>query len=370
MAEDQENRTEDPTAKHRDKAFRKGQFAQAPEIAIVFGLVVSFCVLLFAMPGVVHRVSGIAYYIFGHLGQIEISASGLPRWLEISLLTFGGMIFPVLGGAMLAGILAGGLQSGFKLTPEVLELKWNKLNPVNGFSKLLISKDTLVHFVLDLLKLSAFGLILWAALRRVLEDPIFYTPVSLLHLGDFMLKTTLFVLGRIIIACAVLAVVNYIYQRHKTTKDLMMTKEEVKQERKNADIDPKVRAAQRRLARRILQRQMLQSVPTADVVVTNPTHFAVALKYERGRDRAPVVLAKGHNMFARRIKAIAQENGVPLVENKPVARALFKFGQVGKEIPVQLYQAVAEILGFVYRTHRYYFHRLKSRRLPSLARAR
>ena len=99
--------------------------------------------------------------------------------------------------------------------------------------------------------------------------------------------------------------------------------------------------------------------------MTNPTNFAVALKYERGRDRAPVVLAKGHNLLARRIKALAQQHGVPMVENKPIARALFKFGQVGREIPVQLYQAVAEILGFVYRAHRYYFHRLKARRLES-----
>jgi flagellar biosynthetic protein FlhB len=131
-------------------------------------------------------------------------------------------------------------------------------------------------------------------------------------------------------------------------------------------MDPKIRQAMRAMARRIMQRQMLQAVPTADVVVTNPTHFAVALKYERGRDRAPVVLAKGHNLLARRIKALALEHGVPMVENKPVARALFKFGQVGKEIPAQLYQAVAEILGFVYRAHRYYFHRLKARRLRAV----
>src|SRR5690606_25396828 len=140
----------------------------------------------------------------------------------------------------------------------------------------------------DLLKLVAFAAILWAALRRVLADPIFHTPVGVLHLGEFMHGTVLYVLVRIIVVCALIAIVSYLYQRHKVTKDLMMTREEVKQERKNADVDPSVRAAQRALARRILQRQMLQAVPTADVVVTNPTHFAVALKYERGRDRAPV----------------------------------------------------------------------------------
>jgi flagellar biosynthetic protein FlhB len=117
------------------------------------------------------------------------------------------------------------------------------------------------------------------------------------------------------------------------------------------------------MARRLMQRQMLSAVKTADVVVTNPTHFAVALKYERGKDRAPVVLAKGENRFAQRIKALAAEHGVPTVENKPIARLLFAMGKVGEAIPTELYQAVAEILAVVYRLHRYYFHRLKSRRL-------
>jgi flagellar biosynthetic protein FlhB len=139
----------------------------------------------------------------------------------------------------------------------------------------------------------------------------------------------------------------------------------VRQERKNSEGDAHVKTAMRRMARRLLQKQMLSAVATADVVVTNPTHYAVALKYERGRDQAPVVLAKGENMFARRIKALAAEHGVPMVENKPVARVLFALGQVGETIPPELYQAVAQILAVVYRTHRYYFHQLKTRRLAA-----
>ena len=146
-----------------------------------------------------------------------------------------------------------------------------------------------------------------------------------------------------------------------------MTREEVKDERRNAEGDALVKNALRRMARRLEQKQMLSAVPTADVIVTNPTHYAVALKYERGRDQAPVVLAKGENQFARRIKALAAEHGVPTVENKPVARLLFAMGEVGATIPPQLYQAVAEILAVVYRTHRYYFHELKTRRLTRTA---
>lgn len=362
MPEGKDNRTELPTGKRRGEAFSKGQFAQAAEIPVVFGLGAAFCVLLFAAPGIAQKVTEMGAFMFGHLSRLEVTASSVPYWLQQIFLTLGRLIFPIVGAAMLAGIVAGGLQSGFKLTPKVLGIKWDKLNPATGLQRL-FSSNVAVQFGIDLMKLTAFAFVLWAAVRHILRDPIFYTPVNVLHLGEFINSTTLYVLVRILIACAVIAAVSYAYQRRKTTQDLMMTRDEVKQERRNSEIDPHVKSAQRALARRILQRQMLTAVPTADVVVTNPTHFAVALKYERGRDRAPVVLAKGHNVFARRIKELARQHGVPMVENKPVARALFKYGQVGREIPAQLYQTVAEILGFVYRTHRYYFHRLKARRL-------
>jgi flagellar biosynthetic protein FlhB len=145
----------------------------------------------------------------------------------------------------------------------------------------------------------------------------------------------------------------------------MMTRQEIKDENRQAQGDPNVKMAQRAMARRLLMRQMMADIPKADVIITNPTHYAVALKYERGVDSAPVVLAKGQNAFAQRIKSIGAKFEVPTVENKPVARALFKFGQVGKPIPAQLYQAIAEILGYVYRTHRYYFYQLKTRRLKN-----
>jgi len=161
--------------------------------------------------------------------------------------------------------------------------------------------------------------------------------------------------------------VSYSYEKFKTTKELMMTKQEVKDERRNSDGNAFTKIAMRRMARRLMQKQMLAAVATADVVITNPTHYAVALKYERNKDKAPVVLAKGENRFAMRLKAIAIEHGVPIVENKPVARVLFSMSKVGEIIPTDLYKAVAEILAVVYRTNRYYFHRLKSRRMEASA---
>jgi len=198
-------------------------------------------------------------------------------------------------------------------------------------------------------------------------DPLFSSPMEAAYLGQFLNNATILFLTRLLFALSIVAAISYSYEKFKTARDLMMTLQEVKDEQKNAEGDAQTKAAIRRMGRRLLQKQMLSAVPTADVIVTNPTHYAVALKYERGVDHAPVVLAKGENRFAQRIKAIAAEHGVPTVENKPVARFLFATAKVGEPIPAELFQAVAEILAVVYRTHRYYFHRLKARRLAPAA---
>ncbi len=367
MAEtDKDQRTEEPTAKRLTEAFQEGRFAQSPDVGIAVGLAATFCLLLFVAPGTARRVAEMGSYVFGHLDRLEVNEISAARGLQDGLGLVGSLVFPFVGVTMLAGVIAGGMQTGFRLTPKVTDIKWNKLDPANGVKRL-VSAQVFVRFGIDLMKMIALCAILHGAARRILDDPIFYTPVDVAHLARFIGDTALYVFVRIAIAAGAIAIISYFYQWRKTRKDLMMSREEVKQERKNSEINPHLKSAQRALARRLLQRQMLGAVPTADVVVTNPTHFAVALKYERGQDRAPVVLAKGRDVFARRIKELAAKHEVPMVENRPVARALFKYGRVGKEIPAQLYQAVAEILGFVYRTHRYYFHRLKARRLGHVA---
>ena len=156
--------------------------------------------------------------------------------------------------------------------------------------------------------------------------------------------------------------IHYAWTRFDHLKKMRMTKQELKDEMRQTEGDPMLKNRLRQMGSRLRQRQMLEEVPTADVVITNPTHYAVALRYVSDEDEAPVVLARGKNRFAARIKAIAREHEVPVVENPPAAQALYKFGQAGKPIPVALYQVVAGILSHVYREHRYYFYRLQSRR--------
>jgi flagellar biosynthesis protein FlhB len=309
-------------------------------------------------------IESMAVSIFSQLSSMRLQLDSASDLITQAVLMLAQMLLPILAACVIAAVLAGGLQSGFQLTSKAFGFNPERINPVAGFQRV-FSKATLVHGGIDLLKMTAISLVLWTVARGLLRDPIFTAPVEAAYLGQYLQRATWAFVSRLLLCLGCIAALSFAYEKYKTGRDLMMSRTEVKDERKQSEGDMVMKAAMRRMARRLMQRQMLGSVATADVVVTNPTHYAVALKYERGVDEAPVVLAKGENGFAKRIKDLAIENGVPMVENKPVARALFAFGKVGQPIPMELYQAVAEILAFVYRTHRYYFYRLKSRRVEA-----
>ncbi len=362
--QDQDQKTEDPTGKRLGEAMERGQFARAQELQVFFSLVAVIGVLAFLGRSSVERIMEFTATIFSHIATTEVRVDTVPQlWSKIEL-TLAPIVLPLLAACGGAAIVAGGLQSGFQLTPKALEPNWSRFDPIAGFQRM-YSKDLLVRAVIDLLKIAAVGFTLYAGTRKLLQDPLFSAPIEAGYLGQFLNQAALAFFGRLVAAIGIIGAARYGYERIKTQRELKMTREEVKEERKSSEMDDKIKGARRRLARRLMQKQMLAAVPTADVVVTNPNHYAVVLKYERGRDRAPVVLAKGENRFALRLKDIAAEHGVPMVENRPVARMLFAVGRVGESIPPELYQAVAEILALVYRTHRYYFHRLRSRRLEA-----
>lgn len=368
MADDHDNdqKTEQPTEKRLADAFERGQFAKSHEMTVLFTVVAFIGVLGFTADAAARDIARYAVEIFTRFPLIVVQRDTVAAQFGEVLWTTGRALVPVLAACVGAVLLAGGVQSGFRLSPGALGIKLERLDIVAGFGRT-FSKEIFVKAGVDLLKLVAIGSALWIGARSLISDPLFTTPVEASYLGTFLSHATVLFLTRLALALGVVAAISYGYEKFKTSRDLMMTRDEVKQERRQAEGDMNSKAAMRRMARRLMRKQMLAAVATADVVVTNPTHFAVALKYERGRDQAPVVLAKGENRFAQRIKALAAEHGVPMVENKPVARLLFALGTVGETIPAQSYQAVAEILAVVYRTHRYYFHRLKARRMEGSA---
>lgn len=361
---DQDQKTEQPTDKRVSEAHDRGQFARSAELSLIFPLAALLGVFSMTMPSMARDVAEYSVSIFTHVGVTRVDHESVMLQLTEMLLTIGRILGPVFLVVVGATLFASGVQSGFRLTPNVVTFKIEQLDMVANFTRI-FSKAAFVRAGIDILKLLAIGTALWVGTRGLIYDPLFSSPVEAGYLGEFLNRATLLFLTRLIFALGIVAAISYAYEKFKTHRDLMMTREEVKEEAKQAEGDGRVKGAMRRMARQLLQKQMLSAVKTADVVVTNPTHFAVALKYERGKDKAPIVLAKGENRFAQRIKALAAENGVPMVENKPVARLLFAMGKVGESIPSELYQAVAEILAVVYRTHRYYFHRLKARRLEA-----
>ena len=365
---DQDQKTELPTEKRLQEAAEQGQFAKSADLQVLIMLAAALAAVAFTIGSSAESIGAYTVGIFNRFTVVQLQPASVISELGQMLRVAGGALTPLLVACVIAALLAGGLQSGFRLSPKAIMPKLEKLDPTKGFGRI-FSKASLVHAGIDLLKLIAIGTVLYFGARTLMEDPLFSSPVEAAYLGEFLRSATTTFFSRLLFALGVIAALSYGYEKFKTGKGLMMTRQEVKDERRNSDGDPNVKGAMRRMARRLMQKQMLAAVATADVVVTNPTHYAVALRYERGQDQAPVILAKGENRFARRIKEVAAEHGVPMVENRPVARLLYAMGKVGEGIPAELYQAVAEILAVVYRTHRYYFHQLRQRRLEAAATA-
>jgi flagellar biosynthetic protein FlhB len=359
-----EDKTEEPTAKKMTDSFSSGQFAKAPEINTAFVLFTAVIIIAVLAPSKARDMGVFTSEILGSLHEIEVTTEGYMRTLLTMGLFLVNFVLPLAVVSFLASFLAEGLQTRFRITPKAFGFKGSRINPINGFKRI-FGKDALVHFLVDLMKFLAVGGIILLSLFDIMKHPIFTTMIPPGQVGMFILHLFLLILFRLFLMIAFIAVINYMYQRHSNHQKMKMSKQEVKEEQKSQEVDPHVKNAQRAMAGRLLRKQMLDEVPTADVVVTNPTHFAIALKYERGKDAAPVLLAKGSGAFAMKIKAIAAEHEVPTVENKPVAQMLFKIAQVGQVIPVELYQVVAEILAHVYKAHSYYFFRLRSRRLAA-----
>ena len=366
MAGGDEDKTEDATPKKKNESFEKGIFPRSQEVNTVIILAATFIVIAFAGPQKLSAISSLTVNVLGHLHDIRLTqenASILIRDWSIDAFL---IILPLLSAVLAAAILAGGLQTGFKLTAKLLEFDADKLNPAKGFG-LIINKTVFVQLLVDVVKLTAMMGVLYGLIANVMHDPIFSSPVPLTYIGGFLYRMFIEMLSRMLEVMVAIAVIDYFWQRWKTNEDMKMSKQEVKDERRQSEGDPMVKSHLRSMSMKILRQSIKKHVPTADVVVTNPTHYAVALKYEQGIDKAPVVVAKGEGRIAQHIKMIAAEHGVPMVENKPVARLLYKTTNVGRMIPLELFQVVAQILAHVYRTHRYYFYRLKAQRMAERA---
>jgi flagellar biosynthetic protein FlhB len=292
--------------------------------------------------------------LLARCGTMEISLDAAPQMLLRAFIVIGGLLAPLFLIVMATGVAVNVGQVGFKITPRVAYPKFNRINPMTGMGRL-FSPNSVVELVKSILKLGLVGVVVYAAIRGNLNTIYSLTQLPADALAPIVGKLLLHILMTAAITLVVLGLLDFFYQRYEHESSLKMTKEEVREESKEQEGDPRVKSKIREIMLKKSIQRMMKQIPQADVVITNPIHLAVALKYDRSRNAAPVVVAKGARKVAERIKEIAREHDVPIIENKPLARALFKAVEIGEEIPLDLYKAVAEILAYVYRLKKKFF---------------
>ena len=339
-------KTEKPTGKKLSDARSKGQVAKSQELSTSVVLLIGFFALKIYGSKIYEDIATYMVYIFSHIYQ-PIDVEFIMRLFTGIILLLAKTAFPIMLMIMVAGIMINFFQVGFLFTTQPLEFKLSTLNPINGFGRI-FSKRSLVELLKSILKICIVGIFVY----RYLKDEILQMPklisADLYATMETICQSVLTLGFKIIEVLLVLAVLDYAYQKWEHIEGLKMSKQEVKDEGKQSEGDPQIKSKIKQKQREIAMRRMMQEVPKADVIVTNPTHFAVALKYEAGMG-APVVLAKGQDVVAQKIKEIAKEHRIAIVENKPLARALYASTEIGDEVPQELYKSVAEVLAYVYR---------------------
>jgi len=345
-------KTETATRKKREKAREEGQVLKSGEIGTAVLLIVGFFSLsVFAM-GLLTSIMDTFAFSFDHLTTVGMESvtnrhymTGVVSYMFIEIVL---MSLPIMIVCMIAGLVTNLAQVGLKFTSKPLKPNLGRLNPLKGFKKI-FSMRAVVELVKSLFKLALIGFIVYLELSREFENisAIMFMPLvfSFGYMAEVAAR-----LGMIVGAWfIIIAILDYAYQRHKHEKDLKMSKHEVKEEWKQMEGNPLIKSKIRSKMREISMSRMMGDVPGADVIITNPTHFAVAVSYDRNVPAPPKVVAKGVDHLAKRIKEIGKENNVTIVENKEVARALYAAVDVGSEIPPELYKSVAEILAYVYK---------------------
>ena len=345
-----DNKTEKATPKRREEARKKGQVARSHDLSGAAVLLFGIAALAITGPATFSKLGDVMRQGLSQSGQgphlaTRDGLSSLAMWAFTSVAT---TVAPVALAAVTGGLLANFAQNRPRLSSAAIKPQWGKLNPKNGFKRL-FGTQALFETGKSIVKMSVVALAAFVAVwgrKSELASLSGQPPGAIVHaMATTALQLALYVAG----AFMLVAIVDYMWQRYQFEKNLRMSKDEVKQESRQQDVAPEVRSAIRRRQYAQARKRMIADVATADVVVTNPTHFAIALRYD-GSTPAPEVVAKGADLVAKTIRSAADEHGVPIISNPPLARALFREVDLGRQIPDEFFQAVAEVLAFVYRT--------------------
>lgn len=347
-----DDKTEEATPKKLEDARKEGQVSKSREVGMGVSLLALFVLLKVYIGAFGEKLLETFYEVYTRIPEFTgtegtYDSSAFMSIMMNGLLNMLIMMAPFLLVGFFVAFVTDVVQVKWKVTMKPLQPKFSKMNPIKGMKKI-VSAQSIFELLKAILKVAFVCYLAYSTVKD---------KITLIYsLYDISLNSALSTIGEVVIDLGIkismwymiIAAIDFVYQKFKFKKDMRMSKQEVKDEYKNAEGDPKVKSQQKQRMRQASQRRMMQSVPTADVVITNPTHFAVALKYDADSGKAPIVVAKGEDFLAKRIKEIAKESNVEIVENKPLARMLYHNVEVGEEIPPELYQAVAEVLAFVY----------------------
>ena len=347
-------KTEPATAKKLKDAREEGKVAKSRELTSAFGLIVLFLCLKIFTSYVGQKLIAVFTYIYGQMADFvlinekNLSTQAIASLFKNIILQWMLIVLPFFAFGVIIALLVSIVQVGWKVSTKPMKPELSKFNPINGFKRM-FSKDSMFELVKSIVKIGLIGYMAYASIRDHQNE--------LFILYDLELNQAIALVGGLVIDVGfkislvylIVGIADFVHQKHKFNEDMKMTKQEVKDEFKNTEGDPQIKGRQRRKMQEVSQKRMMQDVPKADVVITNPTHFAVALRYDTKESTAPVVVAKGADYIAQKIKEIAKDNQIEIVENKPLARMIYHNVDVGAEIPPELYQAVAEVLAYVYR---------------------
>ncbi len=348
-----EDKPFEATAQKLKKSREEGQVVKSKDLSVAIAILVIFTVLYKMAPIMWKQFSKLFVTLYEQIPNTHLDKIGYSYILSLTLLPAIKIIGPILFLAFLTTILADFIQVGPLIATKAIEPKMSKLNPVSGFKNIFFNLKTYFELVKNVIKVLILGAVaiftFKSHLSALLTLCAMENTFAIIHefgsmIMDFVIKAGILFL--------VIAGVDYLFTKWKFLKDQKMSFKEVKDEYKNSEGDPHMKAALRQKRMQMLQQAMLEAVPDADFITTNPVHVAIALKYDTEEMNAPKVLAKGSELFAKKIVEIAKQHNIPVIENPPVARALYRFVEINREIPPELYKAVAEILLFVYNLHK------------------
>lgn len=353
MAE-KEGKTEEPTSRRLEEAHKKGDIPRSKDLGAAVSLFATLIFMVLFMPFFSTTSLAVFKKYFSQAGQTNITESSSYILGKEIFNTYLSLVIPLFLLLVVVAVVMEVIQAGsIQLLAERIQIKWEKVFFIGeipkGLKKIMMSVEALTELVKSIVKTLIIGLIAYYSLRGQVENLMTLPFRPLGDILDMMGTIFLKLSFNIILFLLALSVVDYLWQRFQYTKKLKMSKQDIKDEYKNAEGDPQIKARQKRIQYQWAMRRMMAEVPKADVVITNPTHFAVALKYESKKMHSPMLVAKGQDLIAENIKKIARENKVPVVENPPVARALFDAVEIGDFVPDHLFKPVAEVLAYIYK---------------------